>query len=136
MSNLSAFIVANGPALAAAGAAALAAGVLVIIVLLLLPRKPVSDPAAEQRLLELNARLDAMGTSRVAFPSVRRRRKLGSVGSTRRSRNAGRRNRAVMDLTIALVTDLHFGPEARFARQAAQAHRPGAGARRAPSSSG
>jgi DNA recombination protein RmuC len=61
MSNLSAFIVANGPTLAAAGAAALAAGVLVIIVLLLLPRKPVSDPAAEQRLLELNARLDAMG---------------------------------------------------------------------------
>jgi DNA recombination protein RmuC len=61
MSNLSSFIAANGPALAAAGAAALAAGVLVIIVLLLLPRKPVSDPAAEQRLLELNARLDAMG---------------------------------------------------------------------------
>jgi DNA recombination protein RmuC len=35
--------------------------VLVILVLMLRPRKPVADPAAEQRLIELNARLDAMG---------------------------------------------------------------------------
>jgi DNA recombination protein RmuC len=36
--------------------------VLVILVLILRPRKPVADPVAEQRLLELNARLDAMGS--------------------------------------------------------------------------
>jgi DNA recombination protein RmuC len=36
--------------------------VVVTLVLMLRPRKPVADPAAEQRLLELNARLDAMGS--------------------------------------------------------------------------
>jgi DNA recombination protein RmuC len=40
----------------------IAIGVAAIIVMLLRPRAPVSDPAAEQRLLELNARLDAMGS--------------------------------------------------------------------------
>ena len=40
----------------------LALGVLVIIVLLLRPTQPSADPAAEQRLVELNARLDAMGS--------------------------------------------------------------------------
>jgi DNA recombination protein RmuC len=40
----------------------IAIGVIAIIVLLLRPRLPVADPAAEQRLLELNARLDAMGS--------------------------------------------------------------------------
>ena len=39
----------------------IAAGVVAIIVLLLRPRPPVADPEAQQRLLELNARLDAMG---------------------------------------------------------------------------
>src|SRR5450432_4178141 len=39
----------------------IAAGVIAIILLLLRPRGPVADPAAEQRLAELNARLDAMG---------------------------------------------------------------------------
>src|SRR5450432_2669155 len=39
----------------------IAAGVIAIILLLLRPRAPVADPAAEQRLHELNARLDAMG---------------------------------------------------------------------------
>jgi DNA recombination protein RmuC len=61
MSDLSHFIVANGPALAAAGAAVVVLGLLAIIMLLLRPKLPVADPAAEQRLLELNARLDAMG---------------------------------------------------------------------------
>ncbi|MEI9804659.1 MAG: hypothetical protein WDN48_09640 [Pseudolabrys sp.] len=37
-------------------------GVVAIIVLLLRPRTPVADPAADQRLAELNARLDAMGS--------------------------------------------------------------------------
>ena len=62
MSDLSHFIVANAPALAAAGAVVLALGLLAVIVLLLRPKPPVADPAAEQRLLELNARLDAMGS--------------------------------------------------------------------------
>ncbi len=39
----------------------IAAGVVAIIVLLLRPRSPVADPAAEQRLHELNANLQAMG---------------------------------------------------------------------------
>src|ERR1039457_1543645 len=39
----------------------IAIGVIAIIVLLLRPRLPVADPAAEQRLLELNANLQAMG---------------------------------------------------------------------------
>ena len=39
----------------------IAAGVAVIIVLLLRPKPPVTDPAAEQRIAELNARMQAMG---------------------------------------------------------------------------
>lgn len=39
----------------------IAIGVIAIIVLLVRPRAPVSDPEAQQRLMELNARLDAMG---------------------------------------------------------------------------
>ena len=40
---------------------AIAAGVAAIIVLLLRPRAAAADPAAEQRMADLNARLDAMG---------------------------------------------------------------------------
>jgi DNA recombination protein RmuC len=40
----------------------IAIGVIAIIVLLVRPRAPVSDTATEQRLMELNARLDAMGS--------------------------------------------------------------------------
>ena len=40
----------------------IAAGVVAIIALLLRPKPPVADAAAEQRLMELNARLDAMGS--------------------------------------------------------------------------
>jgi DNA recombination protein RmuC len=39
----------------------IAAGVAVIIVLLLRPKPPITDPAAEQRIAELNARMQAMG---------------------------------------------------------------------------
>ncbi|MBI3702535.1 MAG: DNA recombination protein RmuC [Rhizobiales bacterium] len=39
----------------------IAVGVVAIIVLLLRPRAPVADPAAEQRLADLNARIQAMG---------------------------------------------------------------------------
>ena len=41
---------------------AIAAGVGVIIALLMRPKSPAVDPAAQQRLTELNARLDAMGS--------------------------------------------------------------------------
>ncbi len=40
----------------------IAIGVVAIIVLLLRPRAPVADPAAQERLLALNARLDGMAT--------------------------------------------------------------------------
>jgi DNA recombination protein RmuC len=40
----------------------IAAGLAVVIVLLLRQRASATDPAAEQRLVELNARLDAMGS--------------------------------------------------------------------------
>jgi len=43
-------------------AAVIAVGVVAILVLLVRPRPPVADPAAEQKLTELNARLDAMGS--------------------------------------------------------------------------
>ena len=42
-------------------ALAIAAGVVAILVLLLRPKPPVSDPAAEQRIADLNARVQAMG---------------------------------------------------------------------------
>ncbi len=42
--------------------AALVVGVVAILVLLLRPKPPVTDPESEQRLRELNARLDAMGS--------------------------------------------------------------------------
>jgi DNA recombination protein RmuC len=42
-------------------ALAIAAGVVAIIVLLLRPKPPAADPAAEQRITELNARIGAMG---------------------------------------------------------------------------
>jgi hypothetical protein len=41
---------------------AIAAGLAAVIVLLLRPRAPAADPEAQQRLAELNARLDAMGS--------------------------------------------------------------------------
>ena len=42
--------------------AVIAVGIVAILVLLLRSRKPVADPVAEQRMAELNARLDAMGS--------------------------------------------------------------------------
>jgi len=39
----------------------IAIGVVVILVLLLRPRKPVADPVAEQRMADLNGRIQAMG---------------------------------------------------------------------------
>lgn len=42
-------------------ALAIAAGVIVIIIMLLWPKPPATDPAAEQRIADLNARVHAMG---------------------------------------------------------------------------
>jgi DNA recombination protein RmuC len=39
----------------------IATGFVIVIALLLRPRKPVADPAAEQRIMEINANLHAMG---------------------------------------------------------------------------
>jgi DNA recombination protein RmuC len=39
----------------------IAVGIVVILVLLLRPRKPVADPVAEQRMADLNGRIQAMG---------------------------------------------------------------------------
>ena len=49
------------PILLAVGVA-IAAGVGLVVVLLLRPRAPAADPAAEQRLVALNSRLDGMAT--------------------------------------------------------------------------
>jgi len=48
------------PVLLAIGLA-IAAGIAAVIIILMRPRAPQSDPAAEQRLLELNAKIAAMG---------------------------------------------------------------------------
>ena len=61
MSDLLPFILANATALALGAGLVGALGILVIIVLLVLPRKPVADPAAEQRILDLSARVQVMG---------------------------------------------------------------------------
>ena len=49
-------------------------GVVVLIVLQLRKQPPAVDPAAEQRLTELNARLDAMGAGcKIRIPNCSRR---------------------------------------------------------------
>jgi DNA recombination protein RmuC len=52
---------ANAPALALVIGTIVAIGVIVVIVILLWPRKPPHDPAAEQRMADLNARVQIMG---------------------------------------------------------------------------
>ena len=54
-------LLAHAPALTLAIGTIVAIGVIVVIVMLLRPRKPPHDPAAEQRMAELNARVQAMG---------------------------------------------------------------------------
>jgi DNA recombination protein RmuC len=61
MSDLLPFIMANAPALALSAGLVVALGIVVIIVLLLVPRKPAADPAAEQRIMDLSARVQVMG---------------------------------------------------------------------------
>ena len=61
LNSLANALLANAPALVLVIGAIVAIGVLVVIVILLWPRKPPQDPAAEQRMADLNARVQVMG---------------------------------------------------------------------------
>lgn len=61
LNSLANALLANAPALPLVIGAIVAIGVLVVIVILLWPRKPPQDPAAEQRMADLNARVQVMG---------------------------------------------------------------------------
>jgi len=54
-------LLAHAPALTLAIGTIVAIGVIVLIVMLSRPRKPPPDPVAEQRMADLNARVQAMG---------------------------------------------------------------------------
>jgi DNA recombination protein RmuC len=61
LNSLANALLANAPALALVIGTIVAIGVIVVIVILLWPRKPPQDPAAEQRMADLNARVQVMG---------------------------------------------------------------------------
>src|SRR5262245_49915034 len=61
LNSLANALLANAPALALVIGTIVAIGVIVVIVILLWPRKPPHDPAAEQRMADLNARVQIMG---------------------------------------------------------------------------
>ncbi|HMF26258.1 MAG TPA: DNA recombination protein RmuC [Pseudolabrys sp.] len=54
-------LLAHAPALTLAIGTIVAIGVIVVIVMLLWPRKPPPDPVVEQRMADLNARVQTMG---------------------------------------------------------------------------
>jgi len=54
-------LLAHAPALTLAIGALVALGMIAVIVMLLWPRKPSPDPVAEQRMADLNARVQLMG---------------------------------------------------------------------------
>src|SRR5215475_6878193 len=54
-------ILAHAPAVTLGIGAVVAVGIIAVIVILLWPRKPLPDPAAEQRMADLNARVQVMG---------------------------------------------------------------------------
>jgi DNA recombination protein RmuC len=54
-------LLAHAPALTLAIGAVIAIGVISVLVILLRPKKPIPDPVAEQRMADLNARVQAMG---------------------------------------------------------------------------
>jgi DNA recombination protein RmuC len=60
-SSLTDTLLAHAPALTLAIGAIVAIGIIIVIVMLLLLRKPRLDPAAEQRMADLNARVQVMG---------------------------------------------------------------------------
>jgi DNA recombination protein RmuC len=59
--TLANIILAHAPALTLAIGATVAIGIIVVIVMLARARKPPHDPVAEQRMAELNARVQTMG---------------------------------------------------------------------------
>ena len=54
-------LLAHAPALMLAIGTMVSIGVIVVIAILLWPRKPPNDAAAEQRMADLNARVQVMG---------------------------------------------------------------------------
>src|SRR5262249_22364823 len=54
-------MLAHAPALTLGIGAVVALGVIIVIVMLAWPHKPIHDPVAEQRMAELNARVQTMG---------------------------------------------------------------------------
>jgi DNA recombination protein RmuC len=54
-------ILAHAPAVTLGIGAVMAVGIVAVIAILLWPRKPLPDPAAEQRMADLNARVQVMG---------------------------------------------------------------------------
>ena len=61
LNSLANALLANAPALMLAIGTMVSIGVIVVIAILLWPRKPPHDPAAEQRMADLNARVQTMG---------------------------------------------------------------------------
>src|SRR5262245_1993423 len=61
LQSLANSMLAHAPALTLAIGAIVAVGIIVLIVMLASPRKPVHDPVVEQRMAELNARVQTMG---------------------------------------------------------------------------
>ena len=61
LQDLADSLLAHAPALTLAVGAVIAIGVISVLVILLRPKKPIPDPVAEQRMADLNARVQAMG---------------------------------------------------------------------------
>src|SRR5215470_3921224 len=61
LENLANSLLEHAPELTLAIGTVIAIGVIAVIVILLRPRKPPQDPVAEQRMADLNARVQAMG---------------------------------------------------------------------------
>ena len=61
LQDLANSLLAHAPALTLAIGAVIAIGVISVLVILLRPKKPIPDPVAEQRMADLNARVQAMG---------------------------------------------------------------------------
>jgi DNA recombination protein RmuC len=61
LQDLANSLLAHAPALTLAVGTVIAIGVVTVLVILLRPKKPIPDPIAEQRMADLNARVQAMG---------------------------------------------------------------------------
>src|SRR5215467_3478401 len=61
LQDLANSLLAHAPALTLAIGAVIAIGVISVLVILLRPKKPIPDPVVEQRMADLNARVQTMG---------------------------------------------------------------------------